>query len=32
MSINLGSDFQDGTFTPSEELNGQLRELLASLA
>ena len=32
VSINLGSDFQDGTFTPSEELNGQLRELLASLA
>ena len=29
--INLGSDSQDGTFTPSEELNGQIRELLASL-
>ena len=32
VSINLGSDFQDGTFTPSEELNGPLRQLLASLA
>ena len=32
VSINLGSDFQDGTFTPSEELNGQLRALLTSLA
>ena len=32
VSINLGSDFQDGTFTPSEELNGQIREMLASLA
>ena len=32
VGINLGSDFQDGTFTPSEELNGQIRELLASLA
>ncbi len=30
--ISLGSDSQDGTFTPSEELNGQIRELLASLA
>lgn len=32
VGINLGSDFQDGTFTPSEELNGHIRELLASLA
>lgn len=32
VGINLGSDFQDGVFTPSEELNGQIRELLASLA
>ena len=32
VGINLGSDFQDGTFTPSEELNSQIRELLASLA
>ena len=32
VGINLGSDFQDGAFTPSEELNGQIRELLASLA
>ena len=32
IGINLGSDFQDGVFTPSEELNGQIRELLASLA
>ena len=31
IGINLGSDFQDGVFTPSEELNGQIRELLASL-
>ena len=32
VGINLGSDFQDGTFAPSEELNGQIRDLLASLA
>lgn len=32
IGINLGSDSQDGAFTPSEELNGQIRELLASLA
>ena len=32
IGINLGSDFQDGTFAPSDELNGQIRELLASLA
>lgn len=32
VGINLGSDFQDGAFTPSEELNAQIRELLASLA
>ena len=32
VSINLGSDFQDGSFAPSEELNGQLRALLTSLA
>lgn len=32
VGINLGSDFQDGIFTPSEELNGQIRGLLASLA
>ena len=31
IGINLGSDFQDGVFVPSEELNGQIRELLASL-
>ena len=31
IGINLGSDFQDGVFAPSEELNGQIRELLASL-
>ena len=32
VGINLGSDFQDGVFTPSDELNAQIRELLASLA
>lgn len=32
VGINLGSDFQDGVFAPSAELNGQMRELLASLA
>ena len=32
VGINLGSDFQDGVFTPSEELGAQIRELLASLA
>ena len=32
IGINLGSDFADGTFVPSDELNAQLRELLASLA
>ena len=32
VDINLGSDFQDGVFAPSEELNVQIRELLASLA
>ena len=32
VGINLGSDFQDGSFVPSEELNAQIRELLASLA
>ena len=32
VGINLGSDFQDGTFAPSEELGVQIRELLASLA
>ena len=32
VGINLGSDFQDGSFMPSEELNAQIRELLASLA
>ena len=32
VGINLGSDFQDGVFTPSEELNGEIRELHASLA
>lgn len=32
VGINLGSDFQDGTFAPSEALNGQIRELLASFA
>ena len=31
VGINLGSDFQDGVFAPSEELNAQIRELLASL-
>ena len=32
VGINLGSDFQDGFFAPSEELNVQIRDLLASLA
>lgn len=32
VGINLGSDFQDGMFKPSDELNAQIRELLASLA
>lgn len=32
VGINLGSDFQDGVFAPSEELGVQIRELLASLA
>lgn len=32
IGINLGSDFVDGAFTPSEELSAQLRELLASLS
>ena len=32
IGINLGSDFVDGAFMPSEELSAQLRELLASLA
>lgn len=32
VSINLGSHFQDGVFTPSDELGVQVRELLASLA
>lgn len=32
VGINLGSDFQDGVFAPSEGLNRQIRELLASLA
>ena len=32
VDINLGSDFQDGVFKPSDELNAQIRELLASLA
>ena len=32
VGINLGSDFQDGVFQPSNELNAQIRELLASLA
>ena len=32
VGINLGSDFQDGVFKPSDELNAQIRELLASLA
>ena len=32
IGINLGTDFVDGAFTPSEELSAQLRELLASLA
>ena len=32
VGINLGSDFQDGVFMPSDELNAQIRELLASLA
>ena len=31
VGINLGSEFQDGVFAPSEELNVQIRELLASL-
>ena len=32
IGINLGTDFVDGAFTPSEELSAQLREILASLA
>lgn len=32
VGINLGSDFQDGVFKPSDELSAQIRELLASLA
>ena len=32
VGINLGSDFQDCVFKPSDELNAQIRELLASLA
>lgn len=32
VGINLGSDFQDGVFKPSDVLNAQIRELLASLA
>ena len=32
VGINLGSDFQDGVFAPSEGLGAQIRELLASLA
>ena len=31
VGINLGSDFQEGVFKPSEELGAQIRELLASL-
>ena len=32
VGINLGSHFQDGVFTPSDDLGVQVRELLASLA
>lgn len=32
VGINLGSDFQDGVFRPSDDLNAQIRELLVSLA
>lgn len=32
VGINLGSDFQDGVFKPSDELNAQIRKLLTSLA
>ena len=32
VGINLGSDFQDGVFMPSEDLTAQIREVLASLA
>ena len=32
VGINLGSDFQDGVFQPSDELSAQMCELLASLA
>ena len=32
VGINLGSDFQDGVFAPSDDLGVQVRELLASLA
>ena len=32
LSINLGSDFVDGAFKPSDELSASLRQLLASLA
>ena len=32
LGINLGSDFVDGAFKPSDELSASLRQLLASLA
>ena len=32
LGINLGSDFVDGVFKPSDELSASLRQLLASLA
>ena len=32
IGINLGSDFAEGAFAPSDELSASLRELLASLA
>ncbi len=32
LGINLGSDFVDGAFRPSDELSASLRQLLASLA
>lgn len=32
VGINLGSDFQEGVFKPSDELNAQIRELLTLLA
>ena len=32
VAINLGSEFPEGTFTPSEQVDAQLRALLEALA